>query len=85
MGTYGKYTGTVGCQPTGPGGVFQGGGAGGRPIRVGDVGTDPPHGQVPADISAQSRQADYGETSKATGGWEIGLPNAGDSDGGGRV
>ena len=74
-----------GSQSTGLGDVFQGGGAGGPPIWVRDVGDDPPYGKVPGEFSAQSLHTDYGETYKATGGWERGITNAGDSDGGGGV
>ena len=36
----------------GLGDVFQGGVAGGPPIRVVDVGDDPPHGKGPGEFSA---------------------------------
>ena len=64
----GKDNGMGGRHPTGIGDVFQGGGAGGTPIRVGGVGDDTPHGQGPGDFSSQSLQADYGETAEVTGG-----------------
>ena len=60
-------TGTGGIHPTGIGGVFQGSGAGGPPIRVRDVGDDPPHGQVPGKFPKYIFQTNYGDTSKATG------------------
>ena len=63
--------------------VFQGGGSYNTPIWVGDVGDYPPHGQVPGYFSEQIRQADYRETAKATGGWELGVPTAGYIYGGG--
>ena len=63
-------------------GMFQGGGAGGNPIRVGGVVYGPPHGQGPGEFSAQICQVDYGETSEATSGWDLVVPTAGDSDGG---
>ena len=74
-----------GLQPTSFGDFFQGGGAGGTPILVGDMGDEPPHGQRHGVFSAQSHQADYGEKSKATGGSERGVTTTGDSDGGGGV
>ena len=40
--------------------IFQGGGSGGSSIWVRDVGDDPPHGKVPGEFSARSRQAYYG-------------------------
>ena len=85
LGKDDKDTGTGGRQPTGLGDVFQGGGAGGTPIRVGDVGDDTPHGQGPGDFSSQSLQADYRETAKAMGGWDLGVPTSGDSNAGGGV
>ena len=45
-------------------------------FRVGDVGDDPPHGQGPRDFPAQIFQSEYGETSEATGGWDLGVPTA---------
>ena len=83
--TYGKDTGTGGRQPTGLGFFSRGSDAGGTPIWDGDVGNGPPHGQGPGDFSAQSHKADFGDTAKATGGWYLGLPTAGDSDGEGGV
>ena len=44
-----------------------------------------PHGQGPGEFSSQIHQAGYGETSQATGGWELGVPTYGDIIGGGRV
>ena len=64
---------------------FQGGGAGGPPIRVGDVAQDPPYGQGPGQFSTQSRQADYGEAAGATGGQDMGVPTSGDSGEGGVI
>ena len=63
-------------------GIFQGGGAGGPHFRFRDVGDDPLHGKGHGGVSAQSRQADYGETAGSTGGWELGAPTSGDSVGG---
>ena len=67
--TDGKYNGMVGRQSTGPRDVFKGSVSGGPPIWVVYVGDDSPHGQVPGGVSAQSRQADYRETSEAMDGW----------------
>ena len=47
LGMDGKDTDTGGRQTTGIRDVFQCGGADGTPIKVGDVGEYPPHGQVP--------------------------------------
>ena len=76
---------TGGRQTTGIGDIFQCGGAGSTPIWVVDVDDYPPHGHGPGGFSAHSLQADYGDTSKATGAWELGVPTNGDSDGGGSV
>ena len=81
----GEDTGTVGHLPTGLGDVLQGGGAGGYSIRVRDVGDYPPHGKGPEKFSSQGHQADYREAVKSMGGWELGVPTAGDRDRGIRV
>ena len=83
MGMDGKDYGTGGNQPKGLGDIFQGGSAGGSIIQVGDVGTDPPHGTGPRKLPAQVLQEDNREAYKVTGGWGMGLPTTGDSDGGG--
>ena len=49
------------------------------------MGADPPHGKGPGKFPTQGRQADYGEAAEVTGGWELGVPIAGDSDGRGGV
>ena len=77
--------GREGASPRVLGIFFQGGGAGGTHIKVRDVGDKPPHGQIPRVFSAQSLQAIYRETDKAASGWDLGLPIAGDIDGGGGV
>ena len=64
---------------------FQGSGAGGTTIWVRDVGDNPLHGKIPGGLLAQSRQSDYRETAEAMGGWELGVPTYGDSNGGDRV
>ena len=46
---------------------------------------DTPHGQVPGKFPTQGCQEDYREAAEATGGWDLGLPTAGDSNVGGRV
>ena len=65
--------------------VIRGGGGGGPSIRVGDVDSDPPHGKLPAKFPAQGLQVDYMEVDKATVVWDLGLPTAGDSNGGIKV
>ena len=47
LGPDSKDTGTLGRQPTGFGGIFQGGGADGSTIWVRYVGDDPPHEKGP--------------------------------------
>ena len=79
----GQDTGTGGRQPTVIRDIFQGGGAGGTTIRVGDMGDDTPRGQGPAEFSTHSCQADKGETAEATGVWELGVTTSGDRYGGG--
>ena len=74
-----------GHQPIGFRDVFQGGGASGSFVGVGDVAADHPHGTGPGKIPAQGKQADYGELEKAIWGWGLGVPTTGDSDGGGRI
>ena len=66
-------------------GFLKGGVAVGTPITVRDVGGDSTHGKVPGGVSAQILQEYYGETSKATYGWDLGVPTSRDSDGGDRV
>ena len=46
---------------------------------------DPLNSKGPGKFPAQGRQVDYGESAEMTGGWEMGVPTAGDSDGGSRV
>ena len=79
-----KDTGMGGCHTKGIEVVFQGGGTGGTPIQVGDVGDYPPHGKGPI-FKSKICQADYGDTSNATGGWELGVTTTGDSNVGGGV
>ena len=55
LGTSGENYGLGGCQLKGLG-VFQGVGAGGTDIRVGDVGDDPPHGTVPGKLPTWGSQ-----------------------------
>ena len=85
LGTDAEDIGTGGRQPTGLGGVLQCGGAGSSSIQVVDVGAELPHGKGPGDFPAQGRQADYGEAAEAKGGWGLGVPTAGNSNGGGGV
>ena len=66
-------------------GCFQGGGAGGYFVWVGDVGVEPPHGTGSGKFLAQGRHEDYGEAAKATGRWGIGGTTVGESNGGGGV
>ena len=80
-----KDTGTGGRQPTGLGDVLQGGGTGVSSIRFEDVGNDPTHGKVPEKFLEKGHREDQYESSKATGGWEMGLLTDGDSDGGSGV
>ena len=59
--------------------LVAGGGAGGNPIRVRDVDDDHLNGQGLRGVwgvSAQNHKANYGETAKMTGGWELGVTNA---------
>ena len=58
LGVSGKYTRTGRHHPMGLGDVFQGGGAGGTPIWVRDVGDEPLHVQSPGEFSEQSHQLD---------------------------
>ena len=81
--TDGEDTGTGGNQTMGLGDVIQCSGTGGSSIRVRDVGDDPLHGNPPGKFPEQVHQADYGEASEATGGWELVVTTAGDRDGGG--
>ena len=83
LGTSGKDSGTGGHQPKGLGDVFQGGSAGGYFIQVVDVGADPLHGTGPGKLPAQGFQADNAEADGAMGGCGLGVPTAGDSNGGG--
>ena len=80
LGTYGKYNGMGWRHHTGLGYVLQCGGAGISSIWIRDVGADPPHGTGPGKFSAQGRQADYREAAKATLGWGMVVPTAGDSN-----
>ena len=64
-------------------GGFQGGSAGGSFIQVGDVSADLPQGTVPGKLLAKGRQADNRKPDKETGGGGLGVPTAGDSNGGG--
>ena len=64
LGTDGRDNGTGGIYPTGIGDIFQGGGTGGTPIRLRDVGDEPLHVQGPGECPAQIRQAYYRETDK---------------------
>ena len=64
-------------------GCFQGGRAGGSFIQVGDVYYDPPHWTGPDNIPAQGCHVGNKDTSGETGGCGLGIPTAGDSDGGG--
>ena len=66
-------------------GIFQGGSTGGSIIRVVDVGSETLHGTGSRKFSAQGYQAGYGEESKEIGGWGLGVPTTGYSDGGGGV
>ena len=85
MGTDGEDNGTGGRQPMGLGDFFQDSGAGSSFIRVGDVCADPLHGKGPGKFPEQGRQENYGEASKLIREWGIGVPTAGDINGGGRV
>ena len=85
MGTAGEDNGTGGRQPIGLADIFQDSGEGGSFIRVGDVCADPLHGTGPGNFPAQGRQENYGEASKLMREWGIGVPTAGDINGGGRV
>ena len=46
---------------------------------------DPPHGKVPGKFPTQGRQEYYREASKVTEVWHLGVPAAGDIDGGSEV
>ena len=72
-----------GNQPKGLGDVVQGGSAGGYFIWVRDVNADPPHRTGPGKLPAQGFQVGNAEADGATGGCGLGVPTAGDSDGGG--
>ena len=60
-------------------------GAGGCFIRVGDVCADPLHGTAPGNFPAQGRQENYRKADKLIREWGIGVPTAGDINGGVRV
>ena len=83
LGRAGKDSGKVGRHNKGLGDVFQGGGAGGSFIWVGDVGADTLHGTGPGEIPSQGCQADNREASEAMVGLGMGATIAGDRDGGG--
>ena len=48
------------------------------------MGYESPHGTGLRNITVQDSQVDNGEATKVTGGWESVVPNAGDSNEGGR-
>ena len=46
---------------------------------------DTPHGPGPGKVPTQGSHTDHWETTEAAGGWDLGLPDAGYGDAGGRV
>ena len=72
-----------GIQTKGLGGVFQGVSACGSFIRVGDVGGEPLHGTGPGELPEQGLQGSNGDVAEAMGVWKLGVPTAGDINGGG--
>ena len=85
MGTAGEDNGTGGRQPMGLGDFFQDRGTGGYFIWVREVCADPLNGTGPGKFPAQGRQENYGEAAKFMRYWGIGVPTAGDINGGGRI
>ena len=64
------------------GAFFQGGDTGGVVVRVGDVSTNPQDGSGPESFQTQGRAMAHREASGYTGGWELGVPTIGGSNGG---
>ena len=74
LGTADKDNGKGGRKLKGAGDVFYDSFFGGTSLQVGDVGDDPPHGLVPGMVSTQGSQTDLWDTTKESGGWELGIP-----------
>ena len=80
MGTADKDTGKGGRHLKVAGDVFYYIFVGATSLQVGDVGDDPSHGLGTGRVSTQGIKTDNWDTTKAPGGWELGMPISGDDN-----